>query len=123
MIADKGDDQRPTVREIVEPAGLSVGSGQRENPAPPCPAASWWIGSGPWRFLCLSLRCGFHDRITLAQNSRQVEIVFLRAINGDVVAGVSVAHNARRGIVPQNTFYAVGRIVGAVAADRHACVL
>src|SRR5262245_29617764 len=55
--------------------------------------------------------------------ARQVESVFAGAVDGDVVAGVGMAHHARGGIVPQHALDASGGVGRAVADDHHAGVL
>ena len=47
----------------------------------------------------------------------------MRAVDGDAIAGVSMAHHAGAGIVPEHALKATCRVVGAVGDDDHSAVL
>src|SRR6187551_1469460 len=54
---------------------------------------------------------------------RQVQSLLARAVDGDVVAGVGVAHDPGAGVVPQHALQPPRRVVGAVGDDHHSGVL
>src|SRR5258705_9092890 len=54
---------------------------------------------------------------------RQIQPLFARAVNRDVVAGVRVAHDAGAGVVPEDAFEAAGCIVGTVGGNHHTGML
>src|SRR3989344_1856272 len=54
---------------------------------------------------------------------RQVQPLLLRAVDRDLVAGIGVAHDARRRVVVQDAGDTLGRFIGAVADNHHARVL
>src|ERR1043166_6317443 len=53
----------------------------------------------------------------------QIQRLLARALSGDVVSRIGVAHDARGWIVPQHALDALGCSVRAVADDDDACVL
>src|SRR5579883_1365938 len=53
----------------------------------------------------------------------QIELVRPRAVDGDLVAGVGMAHDAARRIVGEDALQTVRRLGGAVADDDHAGML
>ena len=62
-------------------------------------------------------------RVSFTENAGQVEPVLLGAVDGDVVAGIGVAHDAGRRVVPQHALEAPGRLRRAVGDDDHAGML
>jgi len=51
---------------------------------------------------------------------RQVQALRVRAIDGVLIAGIGMAHDAGAGIVPQNSRDPFARGLAAVADDHHA---
>jgi len=58
-----------------------------------------------------------------AGDHRQVKPLLFRAINGDLVTGIGMAHDAGARVVVQHAGNPFGRFVGAVTDDHHARVL
>src|SRR5690606_32947009 len=54
---------------------------------------------------------------------RQLEALLPRALPGDLVPGIGVAHHAGAGIIPEHASDAPVRFFAAVAHDHHAAVL
>src|SRR5690606_20947383 len=62
-------------------------------------------------------------RAPLPPQHRQLQPLLLRAVDGDVIAGIGVAHDAGAGVVPQHALDAAVGGLAAVAHDHHAGVL
>src|SRR6476469_1591321 len=54
---------------------------------------------------------------------RQIKALLARAVDGDLVAGVSVAHHAGSGVVPQHPLESPCGVVRAVGDDHHSRML
>ena len=61
--------------------------------------------------------------LDVLENARQIERFFASAIDGQLIAGIGMAHDARGGGVPKDPReFAIGRF-GAIGQCHHPCML